>query len=113
MESNKELFESLLGKVAEYGKTNYELLKLKVLDKASDVISSLIPHSVVFVLIAFCLFFFNLGLAFWIGEILDNTFFGFIAVAAFYGIIGLIVRLFMFKGLKRIVGNYIIKQVLK
>lgn len=113
MESNKGLFESLLEKATEYGKTNCELVKLKVLDKASDVVSSMIPHYVVFVLIASCLFFFNLGLAFWLGDISGNTYFGFIVIAAFYGIIGIVVRLFMYKWLKRIVCNYIIKQVLK
>jgi len=113
MESNKELFESLLEKVTEYGKTNFELIKLKVLDKASDVVSSLIPHSVVFVFIASCLLFINLGLALWLGEILDNVYYGFFVIAAFYGITGLVIRLFMYKLIKRIVCDYIIKQMLK
>ena len=113
MESNKELFESLFEKVTEYGKTNFELLKLRVLDKASDVVSSLIPHTVVFVLIFSCLFFISLGLAFWLGEILGNVYFGFFVVAAFYGIIGLFMRLFFYKLIKRAVCDYIIKQVLK
>lgn len=113
MEDNKKLVESLLEKATEYGKTSYELVKLKVLDKTSDVVSTFIPHSVVFILIASFMFFFNLGLAFWLGEILGKTFYGFFVVAAFYGIIGIVVHLFMHKWLKKIVGNYFIKQVLK
>lgn len=113
MEDNKKLVESLLEKATEYGKTSYELVKLKVLDKTSDVVSTFIPHSVVFILIASFMLFLNLGLAFWLGEILGKTFYGFFVVAGFYGIIGIVVHLFMHKWLKKIVGNYFIKQVLK
>jgi hypothetical protein len=113
MEDNAKLIESLLERAAEYGKTSYELVKLKALDKTSDVVSSFIPHSVVFVLIASFTLFFNLGLAFWLGEILGKTCFGFFVVAAFYGIAGIVFHLFMRKWLKKIVSNYIIKQVLK
>jgi hypothetical protein len=49
MEENKKLIESLLEKATEYGKTSFELVKLKALDKTSDVVSSFIPHSVVFI----------------------------------------------------------------
>ena len=113
METNEKLIESLLERAAEYGKTSYELVKLKTLDKTSDVVSSFIPHSVVFVIIASFMLFLNLGLAFWLGEILGKTFFGFFVVAAFYVIIGIVIHFFMHKWLKKIVCNYIIKQVLK
>lgn len=113
MEDNTKLLESLLEKATEYGKTSYELVKLKVLDKTTDVVSSLIPHSVVIVLIALFLLFLNLGLALWLGEILGKTFYGFFAVAVFYVVIGFVIHFFMHKWLKRIVGNYFIKRVLK
>jgi fatty acid desaturase len=113
MEDKAKLIESLLERATEYGKTSYELIKLKALDKTSDVVSSFIPHSVVIVLIASFMLFFNLGLAFWLGEILGKTCYGFFVVAAFYGIIGIVVHFFMHKRLKKIICNYIIKQVLK
>jgi hypothetical protein len=113
MEDNTKSIESLFEKATEYGKVSYELVKLKTLDKTSDVASSLIPHSVVFVLIASFLLFLNLGLSYWLGEILGKIYFGFFVVAAFYGIIGIVLHFFMHKRLKRIVGNYIIKQALK
>jgi fatty acid desaturase len=113
MDDTTKLIESLFEKATEYGKTSYELVKLKAVDKTSDVVSSFIPHSVVFVLIASFMLFFNLGLAFWLGEILGRIFYGFFVVAAFYGITAIILHFFMHKYFKRIVGNYFIKQVLK
>ena len=113
MEDNKKLIETLLQRAAEYGKTSYELVKLKALDKTSDVVSSFIPHAVVFGLIVSFMLFLNLGLAFWLGEILGKTCYGFFVVAAFYGVFGIILHFFMHKWLKKFVCDYIIKKVLK
>jgi len=113
MEDNTKLIESLLERTAEYGKASFELVKLKALDKTSDAVSSLIPHSVVVVLVAVFMLFLNLGLAFWLGEILGRTFYGFFVVAAFYGIAGIVIHFFMHDQLKKIIGNYFIKHVLK
>jgi len=112
-EDNKKLLESLVDRVTDYGKTSYELVKLQAIDKSSDVVSSVIPHAFVLILIASFLLFLNLGLAFWLGEILGKIFYGFFIVAAFYVLVGLVVHLFMHKQLKEIIRNYVIKQLLK
>jgi hypothetical protein len=113
MEDNTKLIESLLERTAEYGKASFELVKLKALDKTSDAVSSLIPLSVVLVLVTVFMLFLNLGLAFWLGEILGKTFYGFFVVAAFYGIAGIVIHFFMHDWLKKTIGNYFIKHVLK
>jgi fatty acid desaturase len=113
MEDNAKLLESLLEKANDYGKTSYELVKLKALDKSSEIVSSLVPHSLVFILIASFMLFLNLGLALWLGEILGKLFYGFFVVAAFYVISGLVIHFFMHNWLKRLAGNYFIKSVLK
>jgi fatty acid desaturase len=113
MEDNVKSIESLLERVADYSKTSYELAKLKTLDKTSDVASSLIPHSIVFVLFASFMLFANFGLAFWLGEMLGNTYYGLFVVAGFYVISGLVLHFFFHKRIKNLVWNYIIKQMLK
>jgi hypothetical protein len=113
MEDNVNLIESLLEKAVDYGKTTYELEKLKVLDKSSGVASSLIPHSFVCVLIASFMLFLSLGLALWLGEVLGRIFYGFFIIGAFYAFIAIVMRFFMLKWLKKIIRNYIIKQALK
>jgi fatty acid desaturase len=113
MEDRAKLIESLLERAAEYGKASFELVKLKALDKTSDAVSSFIPHTVVFVLIAAFMLFLNLGLAFWLGKILGEIFLGFFVVAAFYALIGIVMHFFMHKWLKKVICNYIIKNVLK
>lgn len=113
MEDNTNSIETLLEKATQYGKTSYELFKLKALEKVSDIVSTYIPHSIVIALMATLLFFFNLGLALWLGEILGKIYYGFFAVGIFYGIVGLFIHFFMHNRIKKKVGNYIVKQALK
>jgi hypothetical protein len=113
MESNAKLIEALLEKVSDYGVTSFELVKLKALDKTSDAVSSFVPHLFVFIVIAVFVLFINLGIAFWLGDILGKIYFGFLVVSGFYAIIGLILHFFMHQWLKKVVWNYIIKIVLK
>ena len=113
MEENTGIIDELLEKAAEYGKAELELAKLKTLDKASDIVSASVPSLIVMASASVFMLFLNLGIAIWVGGLLDNLFLGFFAVAAFYGIIALILHILMRKWLKRKVGDYIIKRVLK
>ncbi|MBW6459191.1 MAG: hypothetical protein K0B08_01345 [Bacteroidales bacterium] len=113
MEENTNLIESLLEKAGDYGKTRFELVKLKALDKATDVVSSLIPHAVILILFASFMLLVNFGIAFWLGEILGNNYYGFFVMAGFYVITGLVLQFFFHKKIKNLVWNYMVKQVFK
>lgn len=112
MEDNTKFIESLLERAAEYGKTSYELVKLKVIDASSDRVSTFISHAFILIILSSFVLFLNLGLAFWLGELLGQIFYGFLAVTAFYGFITFILHFFMRKMIKRFFYDYIIKQLL-
>jgi len=113
MENNAEIIESLLERATEYGKTSIELAKLKVLDKATDVVSTFLPHTVVIVFVLFFMLFLDAGIALLLGEILGVTYYGFFIVAAFNGFAGIFIHLFMRKWLKNRMSDCLIKKVLK
>ena len=113
MEDNAKMIETLFEKATDYGKTSFELVKLKTIDKTSDIVSSVIPHSAVIVLLTLFMLFLNLGIAFWLGEIIGQIFFGFFIVAGFYILAGLVLHFFMHDWLKNKIFNYFIKQALK
>jgi hypothetical protein len=113
MEENANLLETLLERASEYGKTSIELARLKALDKTTEIVSYVIPLSVVMLLVASSLLFLNLGLAFWLGEVLGKIYYGFFIVAAFYVLAGIFIHFFLHKWIKRLVGDYFIKRVLK
>lgn len=113
MEDNTKLVESLLERVTDYGKTSYELVKLKVVDKTTDGLSSFLPNTAIGVIVCNFLLFVNLGLAIWLGKILGELFYGFFIVAAFYAFVAFVMHFFIRKWLKRILYDYMIKQLLK
>jgi hypothetical protein len=41
MEDKADLLETLFGRATEYGKTSIELVKMKALDKTTDIVSSM------------------------------------------------------------------------
>lgn len=112
MEKNENTIESLFEKASEYGKTSFDLIKLRALDKTSHVGASIVSHSFVMIIVATLVLFVNLGIAFWLGEILGRLYFGFFAVATLYFVIFLL-YLMLSKSIKRCVQNYFIKLVLK
>lgn len=111
MEKDTNLFESLLESVTEYGKTTWQLGRLQAIEKATDVASSLVTHTIVIVLIFTFLFLSNLGLALWLGGILENIWHGFFIVAGFYGIIAIILHFFFHDWLKKQFRDFFIKQI--
>jgi fatty acid desaturase len=113
MEENTNMFETLLEKATDYGKTSYELAKLKAVHKTAEVVSTLLPHSIVLVIFSSCMLFLSLGLAFWLGEILGRFYFGFFVVGGFYALTGIIIHFFMHDRIKKNISDRMIKQVLK
>jgi phosphoglycerol transferase MdoB-like AlkP superfamily enzyme len=113
MEDIKNSLDSLLDSAEEYGKTSIELIKLKALDKTSDVVSSIASRAIaIFILFMFFLII-TIGIAIWLGEIIGKYSYGFFIVAAFYGIIGIILFFFLHKRIKILINNSIIKQIFK
>ncbi|HEY3390220.1 MAG TPA: hypothetical protein VGK38_11650 [Prolixibacteraceae bacterium] len=112
MEENARMVESLIERTAEYGKTSFELIKLKAIDKTSEVVSSFLPNTIVVVFYLTFIFFLSVGVAIWLGDMLGGASYGFFVVAAFYFVTGLFIHFVLYKWLKRLVCNNFIKQVL-
>lgn len=112
MNESPNQIELLLENAVEYGKTSFQLLKLKALDKSSDIVSSVVPLAFVIVLLTLFLFFGSIGIAFWLGEIFNKVYLGFMVVAFFYGVLGIVIHFFLQKWIKKLICNYIIKLIL-
>jgi fatty acid desaturase len=113
MKEKENLLEPLWDRAEDYGKKSLELLKLKSIDKTSDVVSAILPYLVVIILSVIFLMFVNFGIAFWLGVLWGSVFLGFFAVAAFYGLCGIVIHFLMHDAIKERVRNYIIKLLQK
>ncbi len=111
METKSTLIGSLIERIEEYSKTSLELLKLKTLDKAANVTSSLFSRLFLIVVLLFSVLSLNIAISLWIGEILGKDYYGFLTVAAIYFVIGIIL-FFIHPWIKNRISNSIIKQIL-
>jgi hypothetical protein len=113
MDDIKNSLDSLLESAEEYGKTSIELLRLKALDKTSDVLSSTISRAIaIFIFFMFFLII-TIGIAIWLGEITGKYSYGFFIVGGFYGLTGIILYFFLHNRIKMHINNFIIKQIFK
>lgn len=113
IEATKEHFQSFFGNAKEYFDNKKQLWILKLVDKASSVISSVIDAMI---LVVFGLLFFvfvNIALALLIGYWLGHSFWGFFVMAALYGIVGFIIHKSRDKLIKTPIINSFIQKFVK
>jgi Putative Actinobacterial Holin-X, holin superfamily III len=104
--------EQLFSTLKNYIETKIQLIKLKVIDKASGIIASIVSKIFILLAILFALFFLNIGLALWIGSALGKMYYGFFVVAGFYVLIALLFYAFRKKLLKEPINDLLIKELL-
>jgi hypothetical protein len=110
MDTNANLIDPLLEKAEAYGKTSFELLKMKALAKTADVTSTLFSRSLFILLVSFFAFTINIAVALWIGDLLGKAYYGFFIVAGFYALAAIIL-LIVHPAIKTRVNNTIIRQL--
>lgn len=108
----KEMLDDLFEKVEGYVQTNIQLIKLKATDKVADVIGQIVTQIVTIVLFFFFLLMVNLGIAFWLGRILGQPYYGFFIVAGVYAIFVAIMIIYRKTLIKAPINNSIINKIL-
>jgi hypothetical protein len=113
MQNQSASIEDLFHKTGEYIETRVELVRLKAIDKSSEIVSSITASLVVLLIVMLCVFTFTIGIALWLGEVLGKSFYGFFAVALFYAIVALVFYLLRSKWIKTPITKMIIDKVIK
>lgn len=112
MENKIVFIEPLLDKAEAYGKTSFELIKLKAVDKTSEVLSTFVSRGIVILVLSMFIVIVNIGIALWLGDLLGKAYYGFFCVAGFYGVIGGVLYFFLHDYIKKNVSNSIVSQML-
>ena len=106
-------FEILVERAEDYIKTSIQLFKLNTINKILKVASAIISKAFVTLFLFMFLFIASIGGSILLGDILGELWYGFAIVAAFYGIIALVIALFLNNWFKQRVSNFILKQIIK
>jgi hypothetical protein len=110
MATNKKL---LISKTENFTKTSIDLLKLSMVEKTADVVSSVTSKLVILLIVAMFIFLLNIGLSLWISEILQSPYLGFLIVSGFYLIISVVVYYYRLQWLKNPISDKIVTKLLK
>lgn len=112
MENQPNAIGSLFESAGDYLETRVDLLKLKAVNKSSDIVSSVVSRLVICLIITFGIFILNIGLSIWLGAVLGKIWYGFFAVGGFYILLAVVLTIFKGKWLKGPVNDLIVKKML-
>ena len=110
MENIVKNIELLYQKVETYSKSSFELLQLKTLDKATDLLSSLAVVCVFSILLTMFTLILTIGISLYLGSILNNNYLGFICVSGGYLVVLIILYIFRKSLIKIPIRYYILSK---
>ncbi|MDO7172343.1 hypothetical protein [Mariniflexile sp. AS56] len=113
METIATNIELLFDKAKNYVEINIELVKLYAIDKAADVISSLMARLVIIMGVAMFILFVNISLSLYLGELLGKDYFGFLVVSGLYLLLTIFLNYNRDKIIKTRITNLVIAKLLK
>lgn len=105
--------ELLYERAKEYAEINVELIKMHAIDKAADIVSSIMSRLVLLVSFTMFLLFVNISLSLYLGDVLGETYWGFLVVSGIYLLITIIVSSSKDKIIKVPITNLVIAKLLK
>ncbi len=88
-EENK--VDKLIGHVIECAETRFDLVAINIQDKVTEILASMASIAVVAVLFIFVVLLLSIGAAMYLSDYFHSAFIGFLYVAAFYFVLGLVV----------------------
>jgi hypothetical protein len=112
MENKLICIEPLFERAESFGKTSYELIKLKAIHKTTRVISTFVSKGIVLIIVSMFFTILTIGVALWLGDLLGKSYYGFFCVAGFYGILGVVLFFLLQNQIKKNVSNSIISLIL-
>ena len=111
-QSTLTLIESLFDQSKDYVDNRIQLIKLKMVDKSAKAVSAIFIGLALFVIFFIFFIVFNIGIALLIGDLVGRASFGFLILAAFYMIVGVVLfsarnKLFKTPVTKLIIGKFL------
>lgn len=112
MEEKKFSINGVFQKSKEYIDTRFKLFKLKLVERSSRLIASLITDGLKGILAVFVIFYLSLALGFYLSELLGSSALGFLATGGIFVVLIIVVSAFE-NPLERLFMNLSIKRFLQ
>lgn len=112
MEDRKFSIKGVFQKSKEYIDTRFSLIKLKLVERSSRLIASLLVDGIKAILAVFVIFYLSLALGFYLSELLGSSSLGFLATGGVFILVIVVVSLFETR-MERVLMNLSIKRFLQ
>lgn len=107
------LITTLFGQIKDYATNRLELAKLKTIDKTAATVSAIAIGLALFVVFFIFFLVLNIGIGFLIGHYVGGAHWGFLILAGFYLLVGLILFAARNKIFKTPITTMLIQKMLK
>ncbi|MBM3403180.1 MAG: phage holin family protein [Bacteroidetes bacterium] len=105
--------QKIIDKIKQYIQVRTELSLLSAVDKGSQLFAGLLTDGLVLILIVLGGLFGSLALGFYLSEVLNNTYGGFLIVAGIYLLLALFINSTKEKYLEKRIINLVIKKIFR
>lgn len=112
METPTIIIETLFERGEAYGKTSYELAKLKSVEAVIKIASYLMSRFSAIIMFLLFVLVLNIGVALWLGELLGKIYYGFFIVSAFDFVAVIMLYFFCRIWIKKAISDLVITHVL-
>ena len=109
MEEKTHWLSILLDKGIEFVKTSIELMKIRAVDKAAEIVSLIAARVAAALIFLSGLLMASVGLALWLGELLGGSWFGFFIVAGAYFLLAIAVYFILRNKVRKNVTNKLLQ----
>lgn len=113
MEETFARIEELAGNIKEYVNSRIDSVKLSIAEKSSKVISIVLASMIAVMVFIMFFFFLNIAVAYLLGEWIGRVWAGFLIVAGFYLVIGIVVWIAKERIFQVPIMNALIRQLFK
>lgn len=113
LEEEKSKLQLAAAHVKDYLKTSAEIVKLQLIEKSAIAVSHAVSGVIMAVVFFFVLVFASIGAALWLSDVFHSSWAGFLTVAGFYLVLGLIVSATKETIIVNPFSGMLIKQLLK
>jgi hypothetical protein len=103
--------DRLLGNVMECMETRFDLMAIEVQDKVSEIMASMASVLIVGVLFTLALFLVSIAGAIYLSRQLNSDYLGFVYVAGFYLLLGVLMYVSRKKLIKLPVINFLLRKI--
>lgn len=113
MQEEKEAQSTFFEEIKEYISVRSKIFSLQIAETAANLISNLISNAAALLFFIIFFVFASIGLAFLVGQWVDNTAGGFFIVAGFYLLIGIVIWAIKGTYIERPLTNIFIRNFFK